>query len=68
MSTELFGPIQKSPLCQINQNVSIRPDTTPGVLNSMSYCKEGQIQDKTCNRIEYIYGVNVLLKRSIELV
>ena len=68
MPTEIFGPIQKNPLYQINQNVSIRPDTTPDVLNSMSYRKEGHIQDITCNRIEYIYGVNILLKRSIELV
>lgn len=61
LPTEFFGPIQKSPLYQINQNVSIRPDTTPGVSKTKSYRKEGRIQDISHNRIEYIYGVNILL-------
>jgi hypothetical protein len=68
MSTEFFGPIQKRPLYKINQNVSIRPDTTPGVSNTKSYRKEGRIHDISHNGIEYIYRVTILLEKSIELV
>jgi len=68
MPTEIFGPIQKCPLYQINQNVSIRPDTTPVVSNTKSYRKEGHIQDISHNGVEYIYRVTILLKRSTELV
>ena len=68
MPTEFFGPIQKSPLFQIDQNVSIRPDTTPGVLNRKSYRKEGRIEDISHNGVEYIYRVTILLEKSTELV
>ena len=68
LPTELFGPIQKIPLYLINQNVSIRPDTTPGVSNRISYRKQGRIQAVLHNGLEYIYKVNILLEKSIELV
>ena len=68
LPTEFFGPIQKRPLYKINQNVSIRPDTTPGVSNTKSYRKEGRIHDISHNGIEYIYRVTILLGKSTELV
>ena len=64
----MFGPIQNIPLYLINQNVSIRPDTTPGVSNRISYRKEGRIQAVIHNGLEYLYEVTILLERSIELV
>ena len=64
----MFGPIQNIPLYLINQNVSLRPDTTPGVSNRISYLKQGRIQAVLHNGLEYIYKVNILLEKSIELV
>ena len=68
LPTELFGPIQKIPLYLINQNVSIRADTTPGVSNRISYRKEGRIQAVLHNGLEYLYEVTIMLEKSIELV
>ena len=48
--------------------MSIRADTTPGVSNRISYRKEGRIQAVLHNGLEYIYKVNILLEKSIELV
>ena len=64
----MFGTIEKNPINKINQNVSIRPDTTPGVSNILSYRKEGRIRAVLHNGLEYLYEVTILLERSIELV
>ena len=68
LPTELFGPIEKNPINKINQNVSIRPDTTPGVSNILSYRKEGRIQAVLHKGLENLYEVTILLEKSIELV